>query len=126
MRNRIVTTRTDDDVRRLSDRFQAQEQALAELGTQLYNHQTSLASEEGSASDRDVSMQLTAGLRKVCQEALSATRAKQTRQTFGDMSTDNQSLAMQGIVGEVHDGVEQSFRKMTASDNSRAFQGQID
>jgi hypothetical protein len=71
-------------------------------------------------------MQLTAGLRKVCQEALSATRAKRTGQSFGDMNTDDQSLAMQGIVGEAHDGVEQSFGKMTTSKNSRAFQGQID
>ncbi|KAH8598489.1 hypothetical protein B0O99DRAFT_669770 [Bisporella sp. PMI_857] len=124
--NLIVTTRTTDDIQRLGDRFQAQEQALAELDTQLRNHQTSLALEEGSASDRDASMQLTAGLRKVCQETLSATRAKRTGQSFGDMSTDDQSFAMQGIVGEAHDGVEQSFGKMTTSKNSRAFQGQID
>ena len=124
--NRIVTTRTADDVQRIGDRFQAQEQALAELDTQLRNHQTSPTLEEGSASDRDASMQLTAGLRKVCQEALSATRAKRTGQSFGDMSTDDQSDAIQGIVGEAHHGVEQSFGKMTTSNNSRAFQGQID
>jgi hypothetical protein len=69
---------------------------------------------------------LTTGLRKVCQEAISATRAKRTGQKFGDMSTDDQSLAMQGIVGEAYDGVEQSFGKMTTSKNSRAFQGQMD
>jgi hypothetical protein len=40
------------------------------------------------------------------------------------MSTDDQSLAMQGIVGEAHDGVEQYFG-MTTSKNSRAFQGQM-
>ena len=71
-------------------------------------------------------MQLIAGLRKVCQEVLSATRAKRSGQNFGDMSTDDQSLAMQGIVGEAHDGVEQSFGKLTTSNNSRAFQGQMD
>jgi hypothetical protein len=124
--NRIVTTQTADNVQQLSNRFQAQEQALAELDTQLHNYQTSLVLEDCSASDRDTSMQLTVGLRKVCQEALLATRAKRTRQSFSDISTDNQSLAMQGIVGKAHDSVEQSFRKMTTSKNSKAFQSQID
>lgn len=52
--------------------------------------------------------------------------AKRTGQKFGDMSTHDQSLAMQGIVGEAHVGLEQSFGKMATSKNSRAFQGQID
>lgn len=86
----------------------------------------STALEESSASDQSASLQLTPGLRKVCQEALAATRAKRTAQTFGDMSTDDKSLAVQGVVGEAQDGVEQSFGKMTTSKNSRAFQGQID
>jgi hypothetical protein len=42
------------------------------------------------------------------------------------MSTDDQSMAMQGIVGDAHDGVQQSFGKMTTSRNSKAFQGQMD
>jgi hypothetical protein len=42
------------------------------------------------------------------------------------MSTDDQSYAMQGIVGEIHGGVEQLFGKMTTSKKSRAFQGQMD
>jgi hypothetical protein len=69
---------------------------------------------------------LTARLLKVCQEALLATRTKRVGQTFGDVSTDDQSLAMKGVAGEAHDGVEQYFGKMTTSKNSRAFQGQMD
>ncbi|RYP66843.1 hypothetical protein DL770_008724 [Monosporascus sp. CRB-9-2] len=121
----INLTRTADDVRRIGDQFQAQEQALADLDAHLRNRETSPASEEGSASDRNASLQLASGLRKVCQEALAATRAQRTGQKFGDMSTDDRSLAMQGIVGEAQGGVEQSFGKMTTSKNSRAFQGQI-
>ncbi|RYP37568.1 hypothetical protein DL767_002876 [Monosporascus sp. MG133] len=122
----INLTRTADDVRRIGDQFQAQEQALADLDAHLRNRETSPASEEGSASDRNASLQLAAELRKVCQEALAATEAQRTGQKFGDMSTDDQSLAMQGIVGEAQGGVEQSFGRMTTSKNSRAFQGQID
>jgi hypothetical protein len=73
-----------------------------------------------------LSLQLAAELRKVCQEALSATKAKRTGQKFGDMSTDDHSVAMQGIVGEAQNGVQQSFGKMTTKKNSRAFQGQMD
>jgi hypothetical protein len=108
------------------DRFQVQEQALVSLDTQLYNRQKSPLAEEGSAYDRDASLQLTPTLRKLCQEALSTTKAKRTGQKFGDMSTDDQSMAMQGIVGDAHDGVQQSFGKMTTSKNSKAFQGQMD
>lgn len=64
--------------------------------------------------------------RKDCQQALSATKAKRTGQTFGDMSTEDQSQAIQGIVGEAQDGIEQSFGRMTTSNKSRAFQGQMD
>ncbi|RJE17776.1 hypothetical protein PHISCL_09887 [Aspergillus sclerotialis] len=124
--NLIVATRTADDLQRLDDRFQAQEQALANLDTQLYNCQKPPPLEECSACDRDADLQLIAELRKLCQDALSTTITKRTGQKFGDMSTDDQSLAMQGIVGDAHDGVEQSFGKMTTSKNSRAFQGQID
>jgi hypothetical protein len=38
-------------------------------------------------------------LQTVCEDALSATKAKQTGQGFGDQQTDTQSVAMQGIVG---------------------------
>jgi len=123
--NLIVTTRTAGDVRRLGDRFQTQEQALTELDMQLQENQASSTSGEDAASDHEASLQLTAMLRKVCQDALSATRAKRTGQKFGDMHTDDQSYAMQGIVGEAHNGVEQTFGTMTTSKSSRAFQGQI-
>jgi hypothetical protein len=125
-RNRILSTRTADDIRQLSDHFQAQEHLLTNLDMQLHDRQPSTTSEEDSAADRDASLSLTPVLQKVCQEALRATNAKRTGQKFSDMSTHDQSQAMQGIVGEVHDGVEQSFGKMTTANNSRAFQGQMD
>ncbi|ORY60788.1 uncharacterized protein BCR38DRAFT_487846 [Pseudomassariella vexata] len=115
-----------DGIGRLGDCFRAQEQALANLDTYLHDRQTPSASEEDSVSNGGASLQLAATLQNGCQEARSTTRAKRTGQEFGDMSTDDQSRAMQGIVGEAHDGVEQSFGKMTTSKNSRAFQGQID
>ncbi|KAJ5945855.1 hypothetical protein N7454_002694 [Penicillium verhagenii] len=124
--NLTVATQTSDDIQRLGDRFQAQEQALADLDTQLHDCQRTPSPEDLSASDRNESLQLISGLRKLCQDALSATRAKRTGQKFGDMSTDDQSFAMQGIVGKAHEGLEQTFGEMATSKNSRAFQGQID
>jgi hypothetical protein len=47
-------------------------------------------------------------------------------QKFGDMQTDGHSIAMQGIVGAAQQGVEQSFGSLTTTNNSRAFQGQMD
>jgi len=41
-------------------------------------------------------------LQTVCQDALSATKAKRTGQSFGDQETDTQSIAMQGIIVIVH------------------------
>ncbi|KAJ8120218.1 hypothetical protein ONZ43_g3016 [Nemania bipapillata] len=122
--NLIIASQTADDVRRLGSQFQTQEQALADLVLQL--HTRPAISEESSSFDGNISPELTTILRKVCQETFEATRAKRTGQSFGDMSTDDQSQAMQGIVGNVQDGVEQSFGKMTTSKNSRAFQGQVD
>jgi hypothetical protein len=93
----------------ISGRFTAQETALVDLEKRLHDDQTSLQAmsraesddkaEDGSPSERDESLRLTAGLQKVCQDALSATRAKRTGQNFGDMQTDDYSAAMQGIVG---------------------------
>jgi len=124
--NLIIDTRTAEDVGQLGPRFSAQEQALANLHAHLLNRQTSYVSEEDFAFNQDASLRLTAELRKVCQEAHSATKAKRTGQKFGNMSTDDQSQAMQGVVGTAHDGMEQSFGMMTTSKNSRAFQGQMD
>jgi len=93
--NRIVSSRTSEDIERLSGRFTAQETALVDLEKRLRDDQTSLQAmsraesddkvEDGSPSERDESLRLTAGLQKVCQDALSATRAKRTGQNFGDM-----------------------------------------
>ncbi|KAI0099981.1 hypothetical protein GGR51DRAFT_534394 [Nemania sp. FL0031] len=122
--NLIITSRTADDVQRLSSQFQTQEHALADLSLQLQNGPST--SEESSSSDKNMSPELIEILQKVCQGTIEATRAKRTGQSFGDMNTDDQSRAMQGIVGNVQDGVEQTFGKMTTSKHSRAFQGQVD
>ncbi|KAJ5939209.1 hypothetical protein N7466_002343 [Penicillium verhagenii] len=119
--NLTVATQTSDDIQRLGDRFQTQEQALADLDTQLYDCQKTPSSEDLSASDRNESLQLIAGLRKLCQDVLSATRAKRTVQRFGDMRTDDQSFAMQGIVGEALEGLEQRFGKMATQRISGHF-----
>ena len=109
------------------------EQALIDLDTQLRNSRTSLevtelAESEGEAyegCERDLSIQLTAGLQKLCQDTLSATKAKQTGQSFGEMQTDDHSMTMQGIVDMAQDRMKQSFSKLTTMKSSRAFQGQM-
>jgi hypothetical protein len=103
MRDRIVTLRTAEDLPRLEDRFQVQEQALA-----------------------DASSQFSAGLRSICQKALLAMELARSEQKFGELCADEQSLAVQGIVGQAQDGVRQSFGKMAVLKHGRAFQGQID
>jgi hypothetical protein len=74
------------------------------------------------AAERDSSVQLAARLQEVCKEALSATR---TGQSFGDMKVEGRR-AYQGIVGTAQNGVEQSFRALTATGASTAAQGQMD
>jgi hypothetical protein len=134
--DRIVSSRTSEDIQQLDGRFTAQEMALANLEKQLYDNQTalqaisldSLGSEaEGSWStaERNSSIALIAKLREVCGETLSITRAKRTGQSFGDMTVDK-SMAYQGIVGTAQSGVEQSFGKLTATDGSTVAQGQMD
>ncbi|KAI8633879.1 hypothetical protein F5Y19DRAFT_462118 [Xylariaceae sp. FL1651] len=123
--NLVITTQTADDIRQLDVRFQNQEEALANLATQFSNRTLS-ASKEGSNPGEDMSPPLIATLQKVCEETLKVTTAKRTGQSFGDMSTDGQSVAFQGIGGGAQHGVEQSFGKMTTSNNSRAVQGQLD
>ena len=71
-------------------------------------------------------IQVESGLQKVCDEALSATRARRTGQIFGDMQTDGRSTAIQGIVGQAQSGVDQKFGNMTTTNGSKAFQGQMD
>ena len=131
-----MSSRTSDDIERLGARFTAQEAALIDLEKRLLNSQgtlqvTSLAGSDGTAdsdstSERDSSLSLAMRLQTVCQDALSATKAKRTRQSFGDQETDTQSIAMQGIVGAVQSGVEQSFGNQKTTNSSRAFQGQMD
>lgn len=80
---------------------------------------------QNTGGEEQDSLQRTAILRDTCQAALQATKAIRTGQVFGDMYTD-QSMAMQGIVGQAQEGVDQSFGKLTAKNQSRAFQGQMD
>jgi hypothetical protein len=42
------------------------------------------------------------------------------------LKTDNNSVGMQGIVGLAQPGVEQFFGGLTTTNNSRAFQGQME
>jgi len=111
--NLIVSSHTSEDIERLGDSFRAQEQALVDLGTQLRNNQTSLSN------------QLAAELQKLCQAALSATKEKRTGQRFGNMQVHDRAIAMQGTAGVVQGGVEQSFGNLTATQDGRAFQGQM-
>ncbi|KAN0072333.1 hypothetical protein V8E54_009262 [Elaphomyces granulatus] len=64
--SKIVSSHTSEDIKRLSDSFRDQEQALVNLGTELRNSQTSLSN------------QLAVELQKLCQGALSATKEKRT------------------------------------------------
>ncbi len=63
---------------------------------------------------------------KVTEDVTPADRAQRTGQKFGDMKTDNDSVAMQGIVGFVQPGVDQSFGSLTTTNNSGTFQGQME
>ncbi|ETS78636.1 hypothetical protein PFICI_10698 [Pestalotiopsis fici W106-1] len=130
----IISASTSVDVREISVRFEAQEQALSTLITHLLSVPATSATSEPPAPDSEMvprtqdegqtRIQRTAILRDTCEVALQATRAKRSGQTFGDMHLD-QSMAMQGIVGQAQEGVDQSFGKLTAQNKSRAFQGQM-
>ncbi|KAI8627924.1 hypothetical protein F5Y19DRAFT_158994 [Xylariaceae sp. FL1651] len=125
----IVSHSTSNDIKQLSSRFQAQEQALSTLATELSNKCTILEGDNTMKNtmgiDEQESFNRFAILQKTCEAAFRATQAERTGQIFGDMQID-QSLAMQGIVGEAQRGVDQSFGKLSAQNNSRAFQGQMD
>ncbi|KAH7012594.1 uncharacterized protein B0I36DRAFT_378332 [Microdochium trichocladiopsis] len=130
----IVSSGTSDNLQQLSKQFQAHEQALTSLVAEISQRPTdpgtieSHTSGEGlraSTDDDQASLRPTLALRNTCEAALQATQAARTAQTFGDMQAD-QSMAMQGIVGEAQKGVDQSFGKLVAQNKSRAFQGQMD
>ncbi|KAI1328463.1 hypothetical protein F5Y16DRAFT_155276 [Xylariaceae sp. FL0255] len=122
----IISARTADEIGRLNDRFHNLERTLADLITDLSQRTASPAVEADGAADESGSIQLRATLKKVCREALPATQAKRVGQTFGNMSTDTQSFAMQGIAGDAYVSAEQKFGTMTTVKGSRAFQGQMD
>ncbi|KJZ70282.1 hypothetical protein HIM_10326 [Hirsutella minnesotensis 3608] len=120
----IVSSHTSGDIDQIRTRFEAQERALADLGAQLSTREAeSRADDYGTVGEGDSSALI---LQEVCQKTLSATRAQRTGQKFGDMKTDNHSIAMQGIVGVAQPGVDQSFGSLTTTMSSRAFQGQMD
>lgn len=110
---------------RLQTQFATQEQALVDLGAQLSSRETESPTDDRSTAG-DLDAGLTISLHEVCQKTLLATCAQRTEQKFGDMNTDNQSIAMQGIVGNAKQGVNQKFGSMTTTTGSRAFQGQMD
>ncbi|KAL3963000.1 hypothetical protein ACCO45_004523 [Purpureocillium lilacinum] len=125
--DRILSSHTSKDIDQLRTQFDAQERALAHMGLQLSMGETETEADDyDTVAAGDSCMQVTASLQEVCQRTLSATRARRTGQKFGDMKTDNHSIAMQGIVGVAQPGVEQSFGSLTATISSRAFQGQMD
>lgn len=122
-----MSSHTSEDIERLGSRFTAQEAALIALEARLLDSQetlqiTSLAESAGTAnSDSASERDLTARLQTVCQDALLATKAKRTGQSFGDQQTDTQSVAMQGIVGAAQSGVELSFGNQKTTNSSRVL-----
>ncbi|KAK4194477.1 hypothetical protein QBC40DRAFT_188058, partial [Triangularia verruculosa] len=123
----IVSSRTSGNIDQLRTQFATQEQALANLSAQLSIREPEpQADNDGITAEGDSSVRLTDSLRDVCQKTLSATRAWRTGQKFGDMKTDDHSIAMQGIVGVAQLGVDQSFGSLTTTKSSRVFQGQMD
>ncbi|KAH7012280.1 uncharacterized protein B0I36DRAFT_256853 [Microdochium trichocladiopsis] len=120
----IVSSGTSDNLQQLSKQFQAHEQALTSLVAEISQRPTDPGTIESHTSG-EASLRPTLALRNTCEAALQATQAARTVQTFGDMQAD-QSMAMQGIVGEAQKGVDQSFGKLDAQNKSRAFQGQMD
>lgn len=124
--NRIVSSRTSGNIDQLQTQFATQEKALANLSAQLSIREPESQADDDGIAEGDSSARLTDSLRDVCQKTLSATRACRTGQKFGEMKTDDHSIAMQGIVGVAQPGVDQSFGSLTTTKSSRAFQGQMD
>ncbi|KAN0068450.1 hypothetical protein V8E54_013174 [Elaphomyces granulatus] len=86
----------------------ATKQARIDLAIRLRKHQTSESKGNGDeGSEQDLSNQLAA------------------EQQARAMKTDDNSIAMQGTLGVPKDIVVQSFGKMTVTNDSRAFQGQM-
>ncbi|EEA28118.1 hypothetical protein TMatcc_003577 [Talaromyces marneffei ATCC 18224] len=121
--NLILSSRTSEDIERLKEEFQAQETALWDLNTQLRNQLSLPVPDTETKIEQNSDLSLT--LQDLCKETLAATEAKRTGQRFGDMLIEDRSMAMQGIVGNRQEGVEQTFGKLTATKESRAFQGQM-
>lgn len=100
---------------------------MVDLGAELSLAETEIQVDGHSGVvEADSSARLKASLEEVCHKSLAATRIQRTKQKFGDMSADNTSIAVQGIVGVAQPGVDQSFGSLTATTSSRAFQGQMD
>ncbi|KAK4173757.1 hypothetical protein QBC36DRAFT_335096 [Triangularia setosa] len=124
---RIVSSRTSGNIDQLRAQFTTLERALVDLSVQLSTGEPGpQADNHGIIAEGDSSARLTDILGDVCQKTLSTTRAWRTGQKFGDMKTDDHSIAMQGIVGVAQPGVDQSFGSLTTTKSSRAFQGQMD
>lgn len=119
--HRILSSNTSEDIERLRDHFKAQETALKDLSTSLQNQSSLPAPDNESEVHPDVS----SALQETCRQTLLATEAKRTGQKFGNLLTEDRSIAMQGIVGVRQEGVEQTFGSLTATKESKAFQGQM-
>lgn len=119
--NRILSSRTSEDIERLRDEFKEQETALKDLNTQLQNQSSLPVPNTETEMDSDIS----STLQETCKQTLEATEAKRTGQKFGHLLTEDRSIAMQGIVNTQQEGVEQTFGNLTATKESRAFQGQM-
>lgn len=123
--HRILSSRTSEDIERLRDDFKAQETALKDLNTQLRNQSSLPAPAPDTETEIEEEPDVSSTLQETCKQTLEATEAKRTGQKFGDLLIDDRSMAMQGIVGTQQEGVEQTFGKLTATKESRAFQGQM-
>ncbi|KAK8023724.1 hypothetical protein PG993_011790 [Apiospora rasikravindrae] len=126
----LISSCTSHEVLRMDSRFSALEQTLSALSLKLSQEATDHPMLEDKMQqleieDEQSSRDRNGALQDTCKAALKASQATRTGQTFGDMQADK-STAMQGIVGAAQKGLEQTFGKMVAQNESRAFQGQLD
>lgn len=111
-----------------------QEQTLSKLSEQLRNTETSIQAslkialpmaEASKAPEEAMEIQRTIKLRELCEGTLAGTKESRTGQRFDQATTEDGSVAFQGISGAAQPGVEQSFGKLLTQKNSKAAQGQV-
>ncbi|KAH6893293.1 hypothetical protein B0T10DRAFT_269889 [Thelonectria olida] len=114
--NLIITSQSTSD--QLDIQFSVQEADLVATMEHLVQGRRALKTTRQDS-------RIIVELQDLCRRTTEATKASHTKQTFGKMTLDK-SWGMQGIVGPAQKGVEQTFGDMKGTENSRAFQGQID